>query len=76
MKMEYRVKEDPDKIGLEKVFETQTSYIEKALRRPVDRHVVTAVEGPVTNGDKKEDVIVEEVQEINKATFLLRLLKL
>ncbi|KAJ9610353.1 isoleucine--tRNA ligase [Cladophialophora chaetospira] len=76
VKMEYCVQEDPDEIGLEKVFETQSSYIEKALRRPVDKHVVTAIEGPVTNGDAKEDVIVEEVQEVNKATFLLRLLKL
>ena len=76
VKMEYKVQEDPDEIGLEKVFETQGSYIEKALRRPVDKHVVTEMNGPVTNGDKREDVIVEEVQEVNKATFLLRLLKL
>lgn len=76
VKMEYKVQEDPDEIGLEKVFETQGSYIEKALRRPVDKHVVTEMNGPVTNGDSREDVIVEEVQEVNKATFLLRLLKL
>ena len=76
VKMEYKVQEDPDEIGLEKVFESQATYIEKALRRPVDKHVVTEVNGPMTNGDKKEDVIVEEQQEIQKATFLLRLLKL
>jgi isoleucyl-tRNA synthetase len=75
VKMEYRVQDDPDEIGLEKVFETQASYIEKALRRPVDKHVVTEMDGVIANGDKKEDIIVEEVQEVNKATFLLRLLK-
>ena len=76
VKMEYKVQADPDDIGLEKVFATQSNYIEKALRRPVDKHVVTELEGPVVNGDKAEDVIVEEVQEVLKATFLLRLLKL
>ncbi|OCT47064.1 Isoleucine--tRNA ligase, cytoplasmic [Cladophialophora carrionii] len=76
VKMEYKVQDDPDQVGLEEVFETQASYIEKALRRPVDKHVVTEMDGVIANGDKKEDVIVEEVQEVNKATFLLRLLKL
>lgn len=76
IKMEYKVQEDPDAIGLEKTFQEQTSFIEKALRRPVDKHVVTEVDGPITNGDKSQDIIAEEVQEIQKATFLLRLLKL
>jgi isoleucyl-tRNA synthetase len=76
VKMEYLVQEDPDKIGLESVFEGQGGYIEKALRRPVDKHVVTKVNGDI-NGDVKDgNVIVEEVQEIQKATFLLRLLRL
>ncbi|KIV95145.1 isoleucine-tRNA ligase [Exophiala mesophila] len=76
VKMEYRVQQDPDNIGLEAVFESQSAFIEKALRRPVDKHVVTEVEGPITNGDEKENIIAEELQEVQKATFLLRLLKL
>ncbi|KIX03139.1 isoleucine-tRNA ligase [Rhinocladiella mackenziei CBS 650.93] len=76
VKMEYKIQEDPDAIGLAKVFEEQSGFIEKALRRPVDKHVVTEIEGPVVNGVKEEDIIVEEVQEVQKATFLLRLLKL
>jgi len=75
VKMEYRVKSDPEDIGLEDVFEKQGRYIEKALRRPVDKHVVTEVEGKIVNG-VKEDVIAEEDQEVQKAMFILRLVKL
>jgi isoleucyl-tRNA synthetase len=73
--MEYKVLTDPDKVGLETCFETQGKIFEKALRRNVDKHVITEVEGkiPETNG---ETVIAEEEQEIHKATFLLRLVKL
>lgn len=74
IKMEYHVKSDPENIGLEEAFETQTGMIEKALRRPLDKHVVTDLE-PVENG-VKEEVIGEEEQEIQKAIFLLRLVKL
>lgn len=74
IKMEYRVKTDPSNIGLESCFESQSSFIEKTLRRPVDKHVVTEVE-PVHNG-VKEDVIMEEEQEVQDATFLLRLVRL
>jgi isoleucyl-tRNA synthetase len=74
VKMEYRVLSDPEGVGIGEVFETQSSTIEKALRRPVDKHVVTEVEGPIP--DVKEDVIVEEEQEVQKATFLLRLVRL
>ena len=76
VKMEYRVQGDPDAIELEKVFESQGAFIEKALRRPLDKHIVTEVEGPVVNGVSEDKIIVEEIQEIQKATFLLRLLKL
>lgn len=75
VKMEYHVKSDPDSIGLEKVFTSQTQVIEKALRRPMDKHVVTEVEGDVAPGPG-QTVIAEEEQEIQKATFLLRLVKL
>jgi len=45
------------------------------LRRPIDKHVVTEVAGEIPEG-KKEDVILEEDQEVLKATFLLRLVKI
>ena len=70
VKMEYKVLSDPDKIGIENVFETHGKMFEKALRRPLDKHVVTIV------GGKPEEVIVAEEQEVQKATFLLRLVKL
>lgn len=76
IKMEYRVQEDPDTIGLETAFESQSDFIGKALRRPLDKHVVTEIEGPVVNGVDPSTIIAEEVQEIQKATFLLRLLTL
>ncbi|KAL9106896.1 MAG: hypothetical protein Q9227_008144 [Pyrenula ochraceoflavens] len=75
IKMEYHVRSDPDAVGLEKVFETQSKMIEKALRRPLDKHVITEVEGEISNG-VKEEVIFQEDQEIQKATFLLRLVKI
>lgn len=75
VRMEYKVLSDPDNVGLEKVFESHAKMIEKALRRPVDKHVVTEVEGEISNG-VKEDVIKEKEEEVQKATFLLRLVKL
>ena len=74
IKMEYHVLSDPEDIGLAGVFDSQKQTIEKALRRPVDKHIVTKVEGGDATADEK--VIMEEEQEIQKATFLLRLLKL
>jgi isoleucyl-tRNA synthetase len=75
VKMEYKVLSDPENIGLGKAFETQTNAFEKALRRPLDKHEVTHVEGQIS--DKTDDVVIaEEEQEVQKATFLLRLLKL
>lgn len=75
VKMEYKVLSDPDKIGLEAAFTGQAQTIEKALRRPIDHHVVTEDGGKIP--DKAEEgVILEEEQEISKAVFLLRLLKL
>lgn len=75
VRMEYRVLADPENIGIEHVFETQSQSFEKALRRPLDKHAVTHVEGQIP--DKKEDgIIAEEEQEVQKATFLLRLLKM
>jgi isoleucyl-tRNA synthetase len=75
VKMEYHVKSDPDKIGLAEAFETQGRAIEKALRRPMDKHIITKDGGEIPNG-VDESVIAEEELEIQKATFLLRLVKL
>jgi len=75
VKMEYKVLSDPDNIGLGKAFAEQSQAIEKALRRPIDHHVVTEIDGKIP--DKAEQgIILEEEQEIQKAVFLLRLLKL
>ena len=75
VKMEYKLLSDPDNIGLAAVFTGQSQAIEKALRRPIDHHVTTEFDGEIP--DKAEEgVILEEEQEIQKAVFLLRLLKL
>lgn len=66
VKMEYRMLSDPESIGLEDVLGTQSAAFEKVLRRPLDKHA-DGVTG---------DVIAEEEQEIQKATWMLRLLKL
>lgn len=75
IKMEYRVLEDPENTGLEGVFKSHADTIAKALRRPLDKHEVTHIEGKIPEG-KEEGIIAEEEQEVQKATFLLRLLKL
>lgn len=73
--MEYKVLSDPENLGIEEIFDSQRSMIEKALRRPVDKHQVTEVDGKIPNGDV-DVVIREEEQEIQSCTFLLRLVKL
>lgn len=67
IRMEYRVLTDPEAVGLSDAFKSQTAAFEKALRRPLDEGVV---EGAA------EGLIAEEEQEVQQATFLLRLLKL
>ena len=75
VKMQYAVFSDPEQIGIEEVFESHGKTFEKALRRPLDKHVVTSVDGQISRGDV-DVVIVEEEQQVQKATFLLRLVKL
>ncbi|KAI1341652.1 tRNA synthetases class I-domain-containing protein [Xylariaceae sp. FL0016] len=75
VKMEYKILSDPENIGIEDIFVSQAQTLEKALRRPVDKHEVTHIEGEIPK-EKEEGVIAEEEQEVQKATFLLRLLKL
>ncbi|KAI1325625.1 tRNA synthetases class I-domain-containing protein [Xylariaceae sp. FL0255] len=69
VKMEYKVLADPDNIGLENVFATQSQTFEKILRRPLDK-------SESTESQEGEALVKEEEQEVLKATFLLRLLKL
>ena len=75
VKMEYKVLSDPDNIGLQKAFTEQSQIIEKALRRPIDHHVTMKVDGKVLD-EADDGIILQEEQEIQKAAFLLRLLKL
>lgn len=75
VKMEYRVLSDPDKTGIESVFESKGQIFEKALRRRLEKQQAGAVNGQ-TNGVDGGGVILEEDQEVQKATFLLRLVKL
>lgn len=73
IKMEYKVLEDP--IGLEKIFDDYSGSFEKALRRPLDKAQITTIE-PLHPGENLDKFIMEEVQSVNEATFLLRLLHL
>ena len=75
VKMEYKVLGDPDSIGIAEVFETHGNTFEKTLRRPLDKHHVIGFDGE-TAGEDRDSVIAEEEQEVQKATFLLRLVKL
>ena len=75
VKMEYKIIADPEKVGLEEAFHSQAKLIEKALRRPIDKHMVTDLEEGVPK-EKEQGIILEEEQEIQKSVFLLRLLKL
>ena len=67
IKMEYQVSSDPEQIGLENAFTSQASAFEKALRRPLEKRQAEAA---------PDAVIAEEDQEVQQATFSLRLLRL
>jgi isoleucyl-tRNA synthetase len=71
--MEYTVLSDPDSIGLGDAFKSQAPAMEKVLRRPVEQSTFT--DGKVPSADA-EGTISQEEQEVQNATFLLRLLKL
>lgn len=66
IKMEYRLLSDPDNIGLSVAIDSQAKAIEKVLRRTVEP----------SEGDGTEGLILQEEQELQNATFLLRLVKL
>ncbi|KAJ5581793.1 Aminoacyl-tRNA synthetase class 1a anticodon-binding [Penicillium sp. DV-2018c] len=73
VKMEYTVISDPDNIGIAEAFKTQAQVFEKVLRRPVEMSDFSGDKLP--SGDE-EGTISQEEQEVQNATFLLRLLKL
>ncbi|KAA8896279.1 tRNA synthetases class I-domain-containing protein [Sphaerosporella brunnea] len=73
IRMEYKVLKDP--VGLEKAFDEHASMFEKALRRPLDKAIITHME-KLHPGVDLDKIIMEEEQEIGEATFLLRLLHL
>ncbi|KAF1986155.1 hypothetical protein K402DRAFT_394010 [Aulographum hederae CBS 113979] len=76
--MVYNVLQDPENSGIEGVFESERDMIVKALRRPMNRHAVTEVEGKVGEGkgEGQGEKILEEEQEVGQARFMLRLVKL
>lgn len=73
VKMEYRLLQDP--IGLAEVLQDQQEAVVKALRRPLEQAHVTEIVAEA-NDEEQKSLIMEEEQEINGATFTLRLLKL
>lgn len=75
VKMEYKVISDSENIGLANAFVSQAKAIEKALRRPMDHHQTTEIEGKILD-EAQEGIILEEEQDIQKAVCLFRLLKL
>ncbi|OJJ62811.1 hypothetical protein ASPSYDRAFT_145628 [Aspergillus sydowii CBS 593.65] len=73
VKMEYHILTDPDSVGIKEAFETQAPVIEKVVRRPLEQY--QAADGKDPSGDEA-GMIMQEEQEVQNATFLLRLLKL
>lgn len=73
VKMEYHVLTDPDSVGIKEAFSTQAPVIEKVVRRPLEQY--QTADGKAPSGDDA-GMIMQEEQEVQNATFLLRLLKL
>ncbi|KAI0455995.1 tRNA synthetases class I-domain-containing protein [Xylaria acuta] len=70
-----RVQRLRKKAGLQPTDDVKMEY--KALSDPedIDKHEITQVQGEIPD-EKEEGIIMGEEQEVQKATFLLRLLKL
>lgn len=66
IRMEYRVRSDPEGVGLAAVLTSHEATFARTLRRPLER----------LEDDSNADMIIEEEQEVQQATFLLRLLRL
>ena len=69
VKMCYKVTNDPPEVDLSNAFRNRADMIRGVVRGPV-------VEMQASTQEEQIRVIVEEEQEIQKATFLLRLMKL
>ncbi|PFH57835.1 hypothetical protein XA68_14528 [Ophiocordyceps unilateralis] len=67
IRMAYRVLSDPDETGIAAVLSSHAAIFEKALRRPLEE---------LDDGCDGDKMIIEEEQEVQRATFLLRLLRL
>ncbi|KAK8920559.1 Isoleucine--tRNA ligase, cytoplasmic [Metarhizium anisopliae] len=67
VKMEYQVLSDPEGVGLADVLVSQSNTFEKTLRRPLEQ---------AQENGAPSAIIVEEEQEVQQATFLLRLLNI
>lgn len=72
VKMSYRVTADPQNTGLENVFTSHAQMIEAAVRGSM----VPESNGASVYGSNLQKVIVEEEQEVQKATFLLKIMSL
>ena len=71
LKVQYSVLDDPDNIGLQKVFASRASLLETSLKSPLEQYSKPKEE---TVAGVEEKGVVEEQQEVQKATFLLKLL--
>lgn len=75
VKMQYQITSDQEGIGLAKAFTEQSKLMEKILRGPLENFDVLNDEVNFA-GNQERSIILEEEQEIQNATFLVRFLKL
>lgn len=73
VRMEYALLSDPEDVGIGEAFESQASVIEKAVRRPLEK--LDLANGKLPS-DRDEGLIIQEEQDVQHATFLLRFFKL
>lgn len=73
VRMQYAVLSDPENTGIGEAFESQGPAIQKVVRRPLEK--LDLVDGKAPS-DKDDGFIIEEEQDVQQATFLLRFLKL
>ncbi|KAL9624000.1 MAG: hypothetical protein Q9160_001753 [Pyrenula sp. 1 TL-2023] len=72
VQMSYSVTADPQNTGIEKVFTSHAKEIETAVRGSV----VPASNGTPADASNSQKLIIEEEQEVQKATFLLKIMSL
>ena len=71
VKMRYKITHEPDGVELRKAFKSRATMIEGVVRGTVREEA-----GAAQDENDNDKLIVEEEQEIQKATFLLKLMKL